>query len=309
MNCQEVVETMNRFLDRDLNSEETAIMYQHIAVCPMCAETFNILKSLNRELEDLPDVTPPISLVDAIMPTLDTLDRDRHNLMTPIAVKSQEPAEMLPDASHTKSRHRWWNSTGGRSAIGVAAAALIIGVAIFNHEPQTMSDAQIPYNEQASTTIAGTAESTTEESTVDQMSRAEYQGESTKNSTGAEDAKPSDEGQDKPVLSDDPDDPNVQPQSQADETTDATHHQQGDVGSPDTPVSNGASVPDRSVTNKSTTPEGKDASVHSPSTKENPGQDTEATSPAAPNESMDRLPMVLRRDPKGRMAWRRELWD
>ncbi|MCV4229711.1 zf-HC2 domain-containing protein [Virgibacillus sp. LDC1] len=154
MNCQEVVERMHRYLDRDLTSEETAQMYQHIAVCPMCAETFNILKSLNRELEDLPAVTPPVSLVDAIMPRLDAIDRDRQNLVEPPVVKSQEPAEMMPEMRRPRRAGSWWSTIGGRTAIGAAAAVLIFGVAIFNHEPKMLSDAEIPY-EEASTTSAG----------------------------------------------------------------------------------------------------------------------------------------------------------
>ncbi|MEC0202535.1 zf-HC2 domain-containing protein [Paenibacillus lautus] len=154
MNCQEVVGRMHRYLDRDLTSEETAQMYQHIAVCPMCAETFNILKSLNRELEDLPAVTPPVSLVDAIMPRLDAIDRDRQNLVEPPVVKSQEPAEMMPEMRRPRRAGSWLSTIGGRTAIGAAAAVLIFGVAIFNNEPKMLSDAEIPY-EEASTTSAG----------------------------------------------------------------------------------------------------------------------------------------------------------
>lgn len=130
-------------------------MYQHIAVCPMCAETFNILKSLNRELEDLPAVTPPVSLVDAIMPRLDAIDRDRQNLVVPPALKSQEPAEMMPEMRRPRRAGSWWSTIGGRTAIGAAAAVLILGVAIFNNEPKMLSDAELPY-EEASTTSAGT---------------------------------------------------------------------------------------------------------------------------------------------------------
>ena len=83
---------MHRYLDRDLTPEETAEMYQHIAVRNEYAETFTILKSLNRELEELPAVTPPVSLVDAIIPRLDAIDRDRQNLDVPPAVKIEEPS-------------------------------------------------------------------------------------------------------------------------------------------------------------------------------------------------------------------------
>ncbi|MGG3282903.1 zf-HC2 domain-containing protein [Paenibacillus solani] len=157
MNCQEVVERMHRYLDRDLTPEETAEMYQHIAVCPECAETFSILKSLNRELEELPAVTPPVSLVDAIMPRLDAIDRERQNLDVPPAVKIQEPAEMMPEIRRPRRKGSWWSTVGGRTAVGAAAAVMILGAAILTYEPKMLSDAEVPY-EAVSTTGAGTTE-------------------------------------------------------------------------------------------------------------------------------------------------------
>jgi len=157
MNCQEVVERMHRYLDRDLTPEETAEMYQHIAVCPECAETFSILKSLNRELEELPAVTPPVSLVDAIMPRLDAIDRERQNLDVPPAVKIEEPAEMMPEIRRPRRKGSWWSTVGGRTAIGAAAAVMILSAAVLTYEPKMLSDAEVPY-EAVSTTGAGTTE-------------------------------------------------------------------------------------------------------------------------------------------------------
>ncbi|MUG64560.1 anti-sigma factor [Paenibacillus campinasensis] len=147
MNCQEVVESMHRYLDRDLSSDETALMYQHIAVCPSCAETFQLLKSLSKELEELPAVTPPISLVDAIMPRLDAIDRERGESPAPSKEISSEPAEMTPEIRRPRRQANWWSTIGGRTAIGAAAAAVILGVAIFSFEPKVISEAELPYEE------------------------------------------------------------------------------------------------------------------------------------------------------------------
>lgn len=155
MNCQEVVERMHRYLDRDLTPEETAEMFQHVAVCKECAETFQILKALNRELEDLPAVSPPVSLVDAIMPKLEAIDLERGTFMDEQAVKNEKSSEMTPELGRTKRAGSWWGTIAGRTAIGAAAAALILGVAVFNYQPKMLSDAELPYNEEASTTSAG----------------------------------------------------------------------------------------------------------------------------------------------------------
>lgn len=145
MNCQEVVEYMHRYLDQDLDPEETAEMYRHIAVCPACAEKFNVLKSLSRDLEELPAVTPPFSLVDAILPQLEAIDRARseHN----VEDMKIQPAVMVPELKRNGRRSNWFSTIAGRTVVGTVAAAMILGVAIFKYEPEMLSDAEVPFKE------------------------------------------------------------------------------------------------------------------------------------------------------------------
>ena len=75
MNCQEVMEYMQRELDGDLGEIESAKLLEHIRHCADCAAMYERLKRLSAELENLPKVTPPFSLVDAILPKLDEIDR------------------------------------------------------------------------------------------------------------------------------------------------------------------------------------------------------------------------------------------
>lgn len=148
MNCQEVVEYMHRYLDQDLDPEETAQMYRHIAVCPVCAEQFNVLKALSRNLEDLPAVIPPYSLVDSILPQLDAIDRARQEQIK--QETDEGPAVMVPELKRKKRSGSWWGSIAGRTAIGTAAAVVILGVAIYNYEPKMLSDAELPIEEAVS---------------------------------------------------------------------------------------------------------------------------------------------------------------
>ncbi|MEI0738159.1 zf-HC2 domain-containing protein [Paenibacillus sp. JTLBN-2024] len=83
MKCPEVVEWMHRYLDYDLSEEETVQLYEHLKHCPECTETFRMLKSLSRDLEDLPKVTPKFSIVDAIMPQLEAIDQARQEKALP----------------------------------------------------------------------------------------------------------------------------------------------------------------------------------------------------------------------------------
>lgn len=272
MNCQEVVERMHRYLDRDLTSEETAEMYQHIAVCPMCAETFNILKSLNRELEDLPAVTPPVSLVDAIMPRLDAIDRERQNLVVPPAVKSQEPAEMMPEMRRPRRAGSWWSTVGGRTAIGAAAAVLIFSVAILNNEPKMLSDAEIPY-EEASTTSAGANDDSaaTQSQEIAQPFAAEG---------GTETGGPSDEGSDPSAnLRSSPSESSSEANSKSapndtkatPEPSDAANGTKKDVTAPDNPVQKKG--------------EGDPQTSDQPAKSNNEGSKNDTVSPSAPPAS------------------------
>jgi len=75
MNCQEVMEYMQRYLDQDLGKAETEQMHDHLRGCEQCSAMFERLVQLSDELEKLPKVTPSVSIVDSILPRLDELDQ------------------------------------------------------------------------------------------------------------------------------------------------------------------------------------------------------------------------------------------
>ncbi|MFD2880094.1 anti-sigma factor family protein [Paenibacillus rhizoplanae] len=60
MKCAEVMEWMHRYLDHDLSQEEMLEMFRHIDDCPSCAEVLDRLTLLSQQLEQLPDVKPPL---------------------------------------------------------------------------------------------------------------------------------------------------------------------------------------------------------------------------------------------------------
>ncbi|GIO55666.1 zf-HC2 domain-containing protein [Paenibacillus cineris] len=143
MKCPEVVEWMHRYLDYDLDEEETVKLYEHLKTCPECADTFRLLKSLSRDLEDLPKVTPKFSLVDAIMPQLDAIDQARHEKSASLE-EMPAPAEMVPVPSRPARKGKFWNTVAGRTALGGAAAVVILGVAVLNYNPKQLSTAEEP---------------------------------------------------------------------------------------------------------------------------------------------------------------------
>jgi hypothetical protein len=71
MTNQEVNEFMQRFLDDDLSEDEAEKLLEHLKQSPASEAMFNRLVQLNDDLQQLPKVTPPISIVDSIIPQLE----------------------------------------------------------------------------------------------------------------------------------------------------------------------------------------------------------------------------------------------
>ncbi|WMT42342.1 anti-sigma factor [Paenibacillus sp. D2_2] len=180
MKCSEAVEWMHRYLDHDLNDEESAQLFEHIRNCRDCAEEFDILKMLNSKLEQLPKVMPKINLVDSILPQLDEIDRARREEgsasevlpgMKPLVAKSEEPA-----ASRSRRQSPWRNRAFRAGALGVTAA-LVLGIFIYNYEPRTASDAEISVQSLSSSDMAdnATRSDTTNSSSSDASRDAQSQ--------------------------------------------------------------------------------------------------------------------------------------
>ena len=121
MKCEEVMELMQRELDRDLDELEQARMREHLAGCPECAELFARLKRLSDELEQLPRVVPPYSLVDAILPKLDQLATDAAGSTG--SVPKRDEGDSPPSAPEPSRRP-------GRAVYTRIAAAAVFGLVI-----------------------------------------------------------------------------------------------------------------------------------------------------------------------------------
>lgn len=109
MNSQEVMEKMHRYLDGDLDERETARLLEHLRQSPESAVMFERLKQLHLDLAQLPKVTPPHSIVDAILPRLEALSPDGEHA----AARTETPRR-------TRLFARW---AGGMAA---ACAALLL---------------------------------------------------------------------------------------------------------------------------------------------------------------------------------------
>ncbi|WP_433946061.1 anti-sigma factor family protein [Paenibacillus sp. SN-8-1] len=145
MKCPEAVEWMHRYLDGDLSVEESDLLIEHLRSCDECAEAFGLLKHLSDNLYQLPDVTPKFSIVDSILPRLEEIDRARAEEGS--ALEVTEPAVPLmrtvPNKAQQTQRSSFWQRSSRTWIGGVAAAAVILGLFIYQYEPKTLPNAEI----------------------------------------------------------------------------------------------------------------------------------------------------------------------
>lgn len=135
MNCQEVMELMQRQLDDDLDESEKEVLTNHTRQCPDCAVMFERLQLLSAELTSLPKVMPGYSLVDAIMPQLERIELfDQHN-PAPAATPAVNTTEL---ASRREKRERRWPSI--RMMSGVIAAGVVAGLFLVTYKHGALPD-------------------------------------------------------------------------------------------------------------------------------------------------------------------------
>lgn len=156
MNCSEVMELMQQRLDGDINDSEQRLLTEHINHCPACSEMAERLERLHMELVQLPKVGPKFSLVDAIMPALDLIERDEQLAAVESNVEPNPHAEkavsLMTDEVPNKARiakehaqpkaaQRWFERIRWRATSAVIAAGLVLGLFIVNFKPPAAEEA------------------------------------------------------------------------------------------------------------------------------------------------------------------------
>ncbi|WP_027091178.1 zf-HC2 domain-containing protein [Cohnella thermotolerans] len=163
MNCQEVMELMQRSLDGDLDSRETSRMMEHIRSCPDCAAMLDRLTLLSNNLAQLPRVEPRFSIVDSILPQLELIPIASSEKSSEAVSENgaEDAAEPLPPRSARPGRRSY------RRLTGAIAAGIVVGLLIavnpfswLSHSGQDNDAMSMP--ETAGTSSAGSAASSSE---------------------------------------------------------------------------------------------------------------------------------------------------
>ncbi|BAU27162.1 putative zinc finger protein [Aneurinibacillus soli] len=124
MSCDMIYELMQRDLDDDLSHVEKQRMLAHLSSCGSCSELYERLHSLSAHLATLPAVTPPMSIVQSIMPRLDEIERMKTEHSEQAASSEVEEAK----SGLRSERNLFWF----RSFAGAAAAAAVLTITIWN---------------------------------------------------------------------------------------------------------------------------------------------------------------------------------
>jgi hypothetical protein len=155
MNCQEVMDYMQRQLDGDLDERETDILMTHTRHCPECNLMFERLKLLSSGLESLPKVTPSYSLVDAILPRLAGIQASGTS-----EPEAEAEAEVVaaPMPSRRAVAERKWPSRLALGLFGgVVAAGIAVGMLLLNEGGGAVNDSGQMTASSADSTAAGSA--------------------------------------------------------------------------------------------------------------------------------------------------------
>jgi len=138
MNCLEGMDLMQRHMDRDLTAVEERELMAHLQGCAECAEMFERLQLLSMELENLPKVTPPYSIVDSILSELDHIDA----AAVPAAESARHviPLPQRGEASGraAKKKSRWFERISYKTFGGVVAAGIAFGFIYMNMQSDSV---------------------------------------------------------------------------------------------------------------------------------------------------------------------------
>ncbi|WP_027088237.1 anti-sigma factor family protein [Cohnella panacarvi] len=141
MNCQEVMELMQRHVDGDLDQQETALMTAHVGGCPECAVMLERLQRLSDDLSLLPRVEPKFSIVDAILPQLVRLESER---LSESAEDKTDTKAVVPRLRSERPRGRLLRRWSGIVAAGIVAGLLLISQQLQLSNDHSDNDAAAP---------------------------------------------------------------------------------------------------------------------------------------------------------------------
>lgn len=132
MTQDDIHDWMQRDLDNDLSVEEKRILQTKLAENPEYMLQYERLQKISDGLANLPRVTPPFSIVDALLPQLE----QSQVTPEPAAVTRTTPPrlELKQKQDKPEAKHRRFPLWMAKVGSGVAAACLLLGLFVMTNK-------------------------------------------------------------------------------------------------------------------------------------------------------------------------------
>ncbi|TPG86919.1 hypothetical protein EEL32_12550 [Brevibacillus laterosporus] len=132
MTQDDIHDWMQRDLDNDLSVEEKRILQTKLAENPEYMLQYERLQKISDGLANLPRVTPPFSIVDALLPQLE----QSRVTPEPAAVTRTTPPrlELKQKQDKPEAKHRRFPLWMAKVGSGVAAACLLLGLFVMTNK-------------------------------------------------------------------------------------------------------------------------------------------------------------------------------
>lgn len=122
MTCNDIFELIQRDLDGDLSEQEKRTLREHTEQCVSCAQLYERMQAVSFMVgEALPDIEPPVNIVDSIMPQLED--------------------EIQSTSKRNRTIHkRWWIPSA--AIVAILFLALLIKDPLFQSFSMSQSDSE-----------------------------------------------------------------------------------------------------------------------------------------------------------------------
>ncbi len=135
MKCVEVNELIQRNLDSDLSDLEQNRLNQHIEICSECKSFYQRLRNVHLDLESLPRVTMPYSIVDSILPVLERID--------PLVIEQYRESPHGPKKeiwSNRLFKNKWLPAL---TAVAAGVVMIVSASQLFKQEPMMNTSSEL----------------------------------------------------------------------------------------------------------------------------------------------------------------------
>lgn len=106
MRCEEVEVLIQRHVDHDLSEEEHLSLQQHVTQCSACKELMDRLVYVSNQLDNLPKVDPPYSIVDSILPQLGLDHAEADQTVKALKTEAVTPISTIANNDNDKTSKR-----------------------------------------------------------------------------------------------------------------------------------------------------------------------------------------------------------